>query len=100
MHEKDGKILSILLKVIALAILTIVAYWGAVKLILAFGYSQFPMIFLISIIVFDVLYLSTVKFWPLKNIHIKIIVALLLFACSAALVTVFIVLYELRNFRW
>jgi hypothetical protein len=99
MHAMGKKVLLIILEVIALAILTIGAYWGALKLLFEFGDGS-SLIFLISVIVFDLVYIFTIKFWPLKNIHIKIIVALLLFACSAALVTVFIVLYELRNFRW
>jgi hypothetical protein len=82
------KALSITLEVIALAILAVGAYWGAMKLIFAFPYSRsFPYIFLISVIVLDLIYIFTIKFWPLKNIHVKIIVAILLFACSAALAT-------------
>ena len=87
--QERKKILSIILEIIALTILTAVVYWGAVMLIFAFGSGQFPMIFLISVIVFDVIYLSTIKFRPIKNIHIKIVVALLLFACSAALATIY-----------
>jgi ABC-type transport system involved in Fe-S cluster assembly fused permease/ATPase subunit len=91
MSKRGKKLLSILLEVIGLSILTVGIYWGAMMLIFAFPYSQlFPYIFLISIIAFDFIYICTVKFWPLKNIHIKIIVGLLLFACSAALATSYI----------
>jgi hypothetical protein len=88
--QKWVKSLLITLEVVALIIFTVVAYWGALMLIFAFGDPPFPMIFLVSVIVFDLLYICTIKFWPLKNIHIKIIMALLLFACSAAWATLFI----------
>jgi hypothetical protein len=88
---KRKKVLSIILEIIALAILTIAAYYGAIKLIFAFPYSRlFPYIFFISLIFFDFIYICSVKFWPLKNIHIKIIVRLPLFAFSTADVTFFI----------
>jgi hypothetical protein len=94
------KVLSIILELVTLSILTVVAYFGAMRLLCVFGYGPFPGIFLISVIVFDVIYVSTIKFWPLKNIHIKIIVALLLVAFSAALATIYIACYMLRDFHW
>ncbi|MCX5635464.1 MAG: hypothetical protein NTW55_06490 [Planctomycetota bacterium] len=77
MSEK--KVLSITLEVVALTILTVGVFWGIVKLLFhALAYSSTPIIFIILVGVLDIIYISTIKFWPLKNIHIKIIVVLLL----------------------
>ncbi len=84
MNEPGKKVLLIASAII----FTIAVYVGSVCLILAFGDPPFPMIFLVSVIVLDLIYICTIKFWPLKNLHFKIIVALLLLACSAAIVTV------------
>lgn len=89
MNEHGKKILLVTLEVIVLAVLTIGTYCGAIKLVFTFGDAPFPLIFLISVMVSDVLYLTTVRFWPIRNIHIKIIVGLLLFACSAAIATIY-----------
>jgi hypothetical protein len=99
---KEKKVLSIILEVVALAILTIIVYCGVVKLLFhVLAYSSSPIIFIILVGVSDVLYLSTIKFWPLKNIHIKIIVGFLLFACTVASATIigFILLYP-RDFNY
>ena len=95
------KILLIILEVIALAILTISVYWGALKLIFAFADGPFPLVFIILVGLLDVIYIAMVKFWPFKNIHIKIVVAFLLFACSAASATIigFVLLYP-RDFSY
>jgi hypothetical protein len=99
----SGKIaLSITLEVIVLTILTVGVYWGALKLLFgALAYSSSPIIFIILVGILDVIYISTIKFWPLKNVHIKIIAAVLLFACSAASATIigFILLYP-RDFNY
>jgi len=89
MSGRGKKVLLITSEIIALVILTISFYWGAIKLIFTFGDGRFPLIFLILVVVSDVLYLVTMKFWPLKKIYIKIVVALLLFACSAAIATIY-----------
>jgi len=98
------KALSITLEVFALAMLTVGAYWGIMKLLIApiliFGQSTFSLEFLIGILAFDVVWISTIKFWPLRNIHIKIFLTLLLFAFSAAVVTCHIGLYLVRDASW
>lgn len=97
---KEKKVLPVILGTIALAVLTLGIYWGALILIFAFPYSQtVQYIFLIFIITSDLIYLCTVGFWP-KNIHIKIITGLFLFAFSAALATCYITAYMLRDFKW
>jgi hypothetical protein len=97
---KEKKVLPIVLETMALAILAIGVYWGALKLILAFPYSQtFQYIFIISVIASDLIYLCIVGFWP-KNIHVKIILGALLFGCSAAIATIYVVDYLLRDFHW
>ncbi len=98
---KEKKVLPIVLGTIVLAAFTIGAYLGTLKLIFTFPYSQtFQRNFLISIIASDLIYICTIKFWPFKNIHIKIVILLLLFACSAAIATCYIVAYQLRDFHW
>ena len=94
---KSKKVLSIILEVIVLAILTIIAYWGMVRLMIGHpirimglninGDWIFTGTFLIAVLTFDIIWLATIKFWPLKNIHIKIVLTLLIFAFSAAVVT-------------
>ena len=91
------KVLSIVLEVIGLAILTIVAYWGVVRLMIGRpirimgiyinGDWIFTGTFLVAVLAFDIIWLATIKFWPLKNIHIKIVLTLLVFAFSAAVAT-------------
>lgn len=100
MQEK--KVLPIISEIIGLAMLTAIVCWGVVKLLFhVLAYSSSPIIFIILVGVLDIIYISTIKFWPLKNIHIKIVVALLLFACSAASVVIigFILLYP-RDFNY
>ena len=110
---KGKKVLSIVLEVIALAILTIAAYWGSMMLFLCppewlmgntlyfltgNGFSsKIPVILLLM---FDAIWLAIIKFLPLKNIHIKIILTLLIFAFSVAFVTCYIQAYMLRDFKW
>ena len=95
MNERRKKIVSITLEVIALAILTGGTYWVFLMLMIRplntgvpiTGDLPFSKIFLIALLIFDAIWLVTMKFWPLKNIHIKILLTLLLFAFSAAVVT-------------
>jgi hypothetical protein len=98
------KALLITLEVIALAILTVGAYFGIMKLLIApiliLGQLTFSLEFLIGILAIDVIWISTIKFWPLRNTHIKIFLTLLLFAFSAAIVTCHIGLYLVRNASW
>ena len=94
---KTKKVLSIVLEVIALATLTVAAYWGVARLMIGHpirimgiyinGDWVFTGIFLIAVLTFDIIWLTTIKFWPLKNIHIKIVLTLLIFAFSAAVAT-------------
>jgi hypothetical protein len=87
--------LSITLEAIALAILTGGTYWVFLILMIRplntgvpiTGDLPFSKIFLIALLVFDAVWLVTIKFWPLKNIHFKILLTLLLFAFTAAVVT-------------
>ncbi|MCJ7728697.1 MAG: hypothetical protein MUO27_02280 [Sedimentisphaerales bacterium] len=95
LQRKKG--LSITLEVVVLAILTIVAYWGVVRLMIGRpiriigiyinGDWVFSGVFLIAVLTFDIIWLATIKFWPVKNIHIKIVLTLLVFVLSAAVVT-------------
>ena len=98
------KVLSIIAEVIILAILTVGAYFGIMKLLIApiliLGQLTFSLEFLIGILGIDVIWISTIKLWPLKNIHIKIFLTLLLLAFSAAVVTCHIGLYLTRNASW
>jgi hypothetical protein len=97
---KDKEVLPIIFGTVALAPLTIGTYWGTFLLVFAFPYSQkFQYVFPISIIASDLIYLCTIGFWP-KNMHIKIILAVLLFACSAAAATIYVIAYQLRDFHW
>jgi hypothetical protein len=86
----------VVLEIIALGSLTIGAYFGAWLLvgILVHIDGHLPFVtFAISTAIVDVVYICTIKFWPLRNIHIKIIVGLLLFAFSAAIATCYLVAY-------
>jgi hypothetical protein len=96
------KILSIILIAIASTIFIAGAYCGVLMLFL---YSLRPPGWLvgntplIALLVFDAIWLATIKFWPL-NIHIKIVSTLLLMAFSAAFVTSYIMAYVLKDFHW
>jgi hypothetical protein len=95
-------IMLVVLEIVALAALTVGTYFGAWLLVgaLARIYRGLPFTaFAILVAIIDVVYICTIKFWPLKNIHIKIIVGLLLFAFSAAIVTCYIVIRMMR-FGW
>jgi hypothetical protein len=107
------KTLSITSEVIVLTILTVGVYAGIMMLFLrppecivgntlyfltGDGFSS--KIPLVAILAFDAMWLATIKFWPLRNVYIKIVLTLLLFAFSAAFVTSYIVAYMLRDFHW
>jgi len=110
---KRKKVLSISLEVTALAVLTVGVYVGLMMLFLrppecivgntlyfltGGGFSS--KIPLIIVLTFDAIWIATIKFWPLKNIHIKIVLTLLVFAFSASFVTSYTVAYMLRDFHW
>jgi glucan phosphoethanolaminetransferase (alkaline phosphatase superfamily) len=94
---KSKKVLLIILEVVALATLTFIPYWYMVKLMIGHsirimglninGDWIFTGTFLIAVLTFDIIWLATIKFWPLKNIPIKIVLTLLIFAFSAAVAT-------------
>jgi hypothetical protein len=98
------KVLSIIEETIVLSILTVGAYFGIMKLLIApiliLGQLTFSLEFLIGILAIDVIWISTIKFWPLRNIHVKIFLTLMLFAFSAAVVTCHIALYLIRDSSW
>jgi len=88
-------IVLVVLEIIALAALTVGTYSGALLLVgilLRNDRGLLFMAFAILAAIIDVVYICTVKFWPFKNIHIKIILGLLLFAFSAAIATCYIVI--------
>jgi len=112
---KKKKVLFVMLEVVALAILTIAAYFGSMWLlgITIYAFLPYlnrrwnipigdfsPVMCLIMILIFNALWIATIKFWPLKNIHVKIVLTLLVFAFSAAFVTGLIGQYLLRDFKW
>jgi hypothetical protein len=81
-----------ILEIIALSSLAIGTYFGTWLLAGALAYcvGYFFITGAIAIAIADILYICTVKFWSSRNIHIKIAVGLLLFACSAAIATCYI----------
>lgn len=102
---KTKSILLIVLEVIVLAILTVAAYFGSMWCLLGIiGYifmpDSYPEIYLAGVLIFDVLWFTTIKFWPLKNKHIKISLTLLMLAFSAAFITSYTVAYLLQDFKW
>jgi len=106
------KVLLIILEVVALAILTIFAFWCSMMLFLCppewlvstlyflTGQGFSSNVPLIVLLTFDIIWLATIKFWPFKNIHIKIILTLLVIAFSAAFITSYTAAYMLRDFHW
>jgi hypothetical protein len=111
--QERKKVLSIILEVIGLSILTLAAYFGSnwlLRIMLGsflpnleqrLNISFFsPLTFFIMVLVFDILWIATIKFWPLKNIHIKIALTLLVVAFNAAYAPVVIAGYMLRDFHW
>jgi len=107
------KVLSIVLEVIALTTLFVGFYICVMMLFLrppewlvgntlyfltGNGFSsKVPVILLLM---FDAIWIAIIKFLPLKNIHIKIILTLLIFAFSAAFVTSYMIAYVLKDFHW
>lgn len=82
--QERKKFLSIILEIIALAILTVGVYLGMMMLFLrppewivgntlyfltGEGFSS--KIPLIIVLIFDAIWIAAIKFWPLKNIHIR-----------------------------
>ena len=113
MNEREKKILSVTLEAIVLTMLTGGLYAGMMMLFLRppeciVGYTLYFLtgngfsseIPLIVIFAFDAVWLTTIKFWPLKNIHIKIVLTLFVLAFSAAFVTCYIIACALRDFQW
>jgi hypothetical protein len=96
---KEKQVLPIIFGTIALGILTVAAYWGSTMLIFS-AHIWGSKISLIAVLIFDVIWLATIKFWPLKNIHIKIALTLLVLAFSAAFVRICIMTYMFQGFGW
>ena len=109
MQEHRKKVLSIILEVIALVVLTIGTYVGTLMLffrppewlMLPLYYltiddfsSKIP---LVIICIFNAIWFASIKFWPLKNIHIKLVLSSLLIAFSAAFITMYILTNLLRG---
>jgi hypothetical protein len=104
MNEHGKKVISITAKVIALAILTIGIYLGILKLLIdpicIIGDWPFSGLFLVTILSFDGIWFATIKFWPFRNIYIKIFSTLFIIAFSFAVATCYIGNYLLRDFRY
>lgn len=111
--QERKKVLSVISEVFALVILTVGVYVGMMMLFLSppewivgnalyfltgEGFSSKTP--LIIVLTFDAIWIAMMKFWPLKNIHFKIVLTLLVFAFSASFVTSYTVAYMLRDFHW
>jgi len=108
----DNRITLIVLEATVLAVLTIGIYLGTITLFLrppecllvllnilsGDGFSS--KIPLVIIFAFNAIWFVSIKFWPLKNIHIKLVLSSLLIASSAAFITAYAIAEALRDFRW
>lgn len=68
---------------------------GPIDLLLSKGISTWAAFFVV--LGFDVLWIVLMKLWPLKNIHVKIALTLVVFTVSASVLTCFVVMPVLRD---
>lgn len=99
MKMSGKKVIPTTLEIIALLVLATGVYWSALTLladpISIMGDLPFSGPFLIIILTFNVIWFATIRFWPVKNIHLKVVLSLLVFAFSAAIATCYIGSYVL-----
>ena len=102
MLQKKRKFLLICLELIFLAVLTALIYvgsyvllFGPMDLLISKGISTWVALFVI--LGFDLVWIIIMKLWPLKNIHVKIVLTLIVFAVSASILTCLIVVPVLRD---
>jgi hypothetical protein len=102
MLQEKCKLLLICIKVIFLAILTAAIYVGSyvllsgpIDLLISKGVST--LVAFVVILGFDVFWIVLMKLWPLRKIHVKIVLTLIVFAVSASILTCFVVVPVLRD---
>jgi ABC-type phosphate/phosphonate transport system permease subunit len=102
--ENVKKRLSVTSEVIILIILAVGLYLGELKLLVdpisIMGDWPFSTQFFAAVLTFDVIWFVTIRVWPLKNVHVKIILTILVVTFSAAIMTCYIGDYLLRDFRY
>jgi len=98
------KITPMTFEIMALLVLAIGVYWGALTLLIdpinVIGDLPFSGLFLIAVVTYNVIWFATIRFWPVKNIRLKVVLSLLVFAVSSAIATCYIGSYVLRDFRY
>ena len=109
MQEHRKKVLLITLEVITLSVLTVGIYLGTLRLCFRPPECLVPLLFyliagdpssktsLVIIFIFNAIWFVSIKFWPLKNVHIKLVLSSLLIAFSASFITMYILTNLLRD---
>ena len=112
LNMSDNRITLIVLEATVLAVLTIGIYLGTITLFLrppecllvllnilsGDGFSS--KIPLVIIFAFNAIWFVSIKFWPLKNVHVKLVLSSLLIAFSASFVTIYVLTNMLRDSHW
>ena len=108
----EKKTPSNILEEIALFVLIVGAYLGMTMLLFrppecllvplyilsGDGFSSKTPLFIIF--AFDAIWFASIKFWPLKNVHIKLVLSSLVIAFSASFITAYVFANQMRDFRW
>lgn len=85
-------------------IAAVVAFWGFWWFIdvplCSISRGSFSSLFLWGVLAFSAIWIVIVKFLPLKSVHLKVILTLLVLAFCAAEAATYTVDYILRDFKW
>jgi hypothetical protein len=97
MNAQRKKVVFFIIEIITLAILSAGGYWGMVKLfigspIIVGGITitwdwVFSRTSLVTVLILDIIWIASIKFLPIRNVHAKIILTFFLLALSGAIVT-------------
>ena len=112
MKEHEKNVSSTTSKMIVVAVLTVGFYCGmtilffrppeclALTLYNLTGNGFSSKTPLVIIFAFNAVWFASIKFWPLNNVTIKLVLSSLLVAFTASFITSYIIANMLRDFRW
>ena len=88
-----------------MTILTPIIYWAGFRLLFEpinylMGEWFFTPLGLFAVLGFDVVWIIIIRLWPLRNIHVKIVLTLLVLTLSASVLTCLVVLRSLGDMLW
>ena len=102
MQEKKRKLPLSSLEIVLLAILSLIIFWGTMRLLLRPMNDYAPYWFSTPlgpscVLGIDIVWIIILRSWKLKNVKVKIIITSLVFTISASVLACWILLNALRG---